>query len=115
MTDIKRIDNKGHLHKAVIHNGTVYLAGNSGSPELSFEDQCREVMQMIDDNLAKAGTDKSKLLQAIVWLHDIRTKEAFNAIWNDWIPDGCAPARACGQVGLGLPGKGIEITVIAAL
>src|SRR5690349_22782310 len=55
----------------------------------------RSILAAIDGLLAKAGTDKSKLLQATIWLQDIRTVDEMNKVWDAWVPQGCAPARAC--------------------
>jgi enamine deaminase RidA (YjgF/YER057c/UK114 family) len=64
--------------------------------------------------LAKAGTDKTKLLRATIWLSDIRTVDDMNKVWDTWVPAGCAPARACVEALLQGPEKKVEIQITAA-
>lgn len=115
MSEIERIETGARMSKAVIHNGTVYLCGQTGDADAPFEEQLRQTLDKIDRYLADAGSDRSKLLQAIVWLDDMRDFAALNAIWDAWVPEGHAPARACGEVRMARPGMRVEITVTAAL
>ena len=113
---INRIDVGARLSKVVIHGDTVYLAGLTADKTAgqSVGAQTQEILDAIDGLLAKAGTDKSKLLQATVWLQDIRTVDEMNKIWDTWVPQGCAPARACIEARLQSPAKMVEIRVTAA-
>ena len=113
---INRIDVGARLSKVVIHGDTVYLAGLTADKTAgqSVGAQTQEILATIDGLLAKAGTDKSKLLQATIWLQDIRTVDEMNKVWDAWVPQGCAPARACIEARLQSPAKMVEIRVTAA-
>jgi enamine deaminase RidA (YjgF/YER057c/UK114 family) len=113
---IQRIETGARMSKVVIHGDTVYLAGFTAAKSLDqgVGPQTKEVLEIIDGYLAKAGTDKSKLLRATVWLSDIRTVEEMNKVWDAWVPQGCAPARACIEALLQGPEKKVEIQVTAA-
>jgi Endoribonuclease L-PSP len=76
-------------------------------------EQTAEILSIIDGYLAKAGTDKTKLLRATIWLSDIRTVDDMNKAWEAWVPAGCAPARACVEALLQGPEKKVEIQVTA--
>ena len=113
---IERHETGPRMSQVVVHGNTVYLAGvvarnNSGN---SMTEQTKEILSTIDGYLAKAGTDKSKLLRATIWLSDIRTVEEMNKVWDAWVPAGCAPARACVEALLQGPEKKVEIQVTAA-
>ena len=94
---IQRIKTGARLSKAVVHGDTVYLAGLTAdvSAGRGVGEQTQEILAAIDALLKEAGTDKSKLLQATIWLQDIRTVDEMNKVWDAWVPQGCAPARAC--------------------
>jgi enamine deaminase RidA (YjgF/YER057c/UK114 family) len=113
---IQRHDTNARLSRVVVHGDTVYLAGLTADKTAgqSVATQTQEILASIDGLLAKAGTDKSKLLQATVWLQDIRTVDDMNKIWDAWVPAGCAPARACIEARLQSPAKMVEIRVTAA-
>jgi enamine deaminase RidA (YjgF/YER057c/UK114 family) len=113
---IQRIESGTHLSKVVIHGNTVYLAGMTANKTLgqSVTEQCREILSMIDSYLAQAGTDKSKLLKANIWLTDIGTWAEMNAVWNAWITPGQPPARATVEAKLANAKANIEIMVEAA-
>ena len=112
----QRIDAGPRLSKIVVHGDTVYLAGLTAdkSAGQSVAAQTQEILTAIEALLAKAGTDKSKLLQATIWLQDIRTVDEMNKVWDAWVPSGCAPARACVEARLQSPAKMVEIRVTAA-
>ena len=116
LVSINRIDVGARLSKVVVHADTVYLAGLTADKTAgqSVGAQTQEILTAIDALLAKAGTDKSKLLQATVWLQDIRTVDEMNKVWDAWVPQGCAPARACIEARLQSPAKMVEIRVTAA-
>jgi enamine deaminase RidA (YjgF/YER057c/UK114 family) len=113
---IQRIETGPRMSRVVIHGDTVYLAGLTANKTVnqSLAEQTREILAMIDDLLAKAGTDKTKLLKATIWLSDIRTVDEMNKVWAAWVPSGHAPARACIEALLQGPEKKIEIQVTAA-
>src|SRR5690242_12055202 len=113
---IQRIDVGPRMSKIVIHGDTVYLAGLTADKALGqgVGEQTREILAMIDGFLAKAGTDKSKLLTATIWLSDIRTVDEMNKVWDAWVAPGQTPVRACIEALLQGPEKKIEIQVTAA-
>jgi enamine deaminase RidA (YjgF/YER057c/UK114 family) len=113
---IERMETGPRMSRIVIHGDTVYLAGLTANKTVgqSLAEQTAEILALIDGLLAKAGTDKSKLLKATIWLSDIRTVDEMNKVWDAWVPPGCAPARACIEALLQGPEKKIEIQVTAA-
>lgn len=120
MTDITRIDPTEppmpRMSRAVVHNGTVFLAGlTAGDTSLDIQGQTRDVLERIDHYLAEAGTDKSHLLQAQVWITDMRHFQAMNEVWNGWVDPANQPARACVEANLARPGLLVEVMVTAAL
>ena len=112
---INRLESDQRMSQAVIHNGTVYLAGQVGSPGDDTAAQTRESLATIEDLLAAAGTDKSRLLQATIWLADMADFEAMNAVWDAWIGGQNPPTRATGHVKLASPDYRVEIIAVAAL
>ena len=113
MTNIERIEIGPRMSHAVIHNGVVYVSGVV-SAGASVRQQTRNVLEGIDATLERAGTDKSKILSATVWLADIRKFDEMNRVWDAWVSPGNAPARACVEAKLAIPGYEVEIAVIAA-
>ena len=83
------------ISKVVEHGGIVYVCGMLPDPVGDITAQTRQVLERIDEALRLAGTDKSKLLTAQVWLSDMRLFEAHNAVWNEWVDPDNAPVRAC--------------------
>lgn len=114
MTDIIRIEPGKRMTNAVVHNGIVYLAGVVGEPRGDVASQTREVLAEIDRLLALAGSDKTRILRAQIWLADIATFEQMNAVWDAWVAPGQAPARATGEARLATPDYLVEIIVTAA-
>jgi enamine deaminase RidA (YjgF/YER057c/UK114 family) len=111
---IKRIQTGPRMSQAVIHNKTVYLAGQvAAGPSVAA--QTREILASIDALLAEAGTDKSRLLSATIWLTDMAAFAEMNAIWQAWVIPGETPARATVQSAqLASAEYKIEIAVVAA-
>ena len=116
MSDIVRIDQNARRSRALIHNGTVYLSGQvPDDRSTSVADQTRQVLEKIDALLAEAGSDKSRLLSAQVWLASMDDFSAMNAVWDAWVTPRQTPTRCCGKVELNDPKCLIEITAIATL
>jgi len=113
MTDIQRFDQNGRMSQMVIHGDTIYLAGQVASGD-SVAAQTQSCLDQIDALLAKAGSDKSKLLSAQIWLADIADFAEMNDVWDAWVAPGQAPARAAGTSDLALPEFRVEIIVTAA-
>ena len=114
---ITRIEVGPRMSQAVVHGNTVYLAGQvAANPEgASVGEQTRQILGQIDALLAKAGTDKSKLLSATIYLTDIATFAEMNAQWDGWIVAGATPARATVEANLAARVYKVEIAVIAAI
>lgn len=114
---IERKRGNHRMSQIVTHGGLVYLAGQvaSGAPGESVAAQTRDVLARIDQFLAEAGTDKSKVLTASIWLTDIATFDEMNAVWDAWLAPDAAPARACVEARLAAPQYTVEIMVTAAL
>lgn len=115
---IQRIDCKKRYSEAVIHNNTVYLSGQVPwkFEDYDFDIQAKEVFDLIDEQLLKAGTDKTKLLSLRIYLRNPDDYELMNTVFDKWIPVGCAPTRATiGNVIFPNPKWQIEVVAIAAL
>lgn len=113
---IERIEVGKRMSQAVVHNDTIYLAGqvahqNAGK---SVGEQTQEILENIDRLLAEAGTDKTRLLSAQIWLSEISSFNEMNEVWDAWVAEGNAPARACVESRLAAPKFTVEIMVIAA-
>lgn len=111
---IRRIDVGPRMSDIVIHNNTVYLAGQVGDGATVAE-QTKDTLAKIDALLAKAGSSKSKLLQTIIWLDDMANFAEMNAVWDAWVDPANTPARATGEAKLAAPKYNVEIIVTAAL
>ena len=113
---IKRIGDANTIADAVIHGDTVYLAGHVAEDPISASvyEQTKNVLAQIDATLAAAGSDKTKILRANIWLADIATFAEMNKAWGEWVPKGQAPARATVEAKLALPKWKVEIMVTAA-
>lgn len=111
---ITRIQSNHRMSEAVVHGDTVYLAGQVGEPGTDITAQTRKVLTEIDALLAAAGTDKSKILSATIWLADIGDFGAMNAVWDSWVDQANPPARATSEGKLAAPGYLVEIIVVAA-
>ena len=112
---IRRIDVGPRMSQIVIHGNTVYLAGQVGTPNASVAEQTRSILATIDGLLAKAGSDKTKILQTIIWLDDMANFAEMNKEWDAWVPQGHTPARATGEAKLAAPKYLVEIIVTAAI
>ncbi|MGA1181012.1 MAG: RidA family protein [Marivivens sp.] len=113
---ITRIETGKRMSQAVVHNGIAYLAGQVGNPGDDVTAQTRTVLAEIDRLLAAAGTDKTKLITAQIWLADIATGfAAMNAVWDEWVSPGNTPARYTGEAKLAGPEYLVEIIVTAAV
>ena len=114
--EIKRIEVGPRMTQAVVHGDTVYLAGQVAfdKPGASVTEQTGNVLARIDKFLGEAGSDKSKLLTATIWLTDIGDFGEMNAVWDTWVAEGNTPCRACVESALASPDFNVEIQVIAA-
>lgn len=111
---IKRFDTGPRMSQAVVHGSVVYLAGQVALGA-SVTEQTGAVLAQIDHLLAAAGTDKSKLLSATIYLTDMATFGEMNAVWEAWVSPGNTPARATVEAALATPDYKVEIVVVAAI
>jgi enamine deaminase RidA (YjgF/YER057c/UK114 family) len=113
---IVRKTTSARMSKIVIHNNTIYLAGQVGADfTADVQEQTRTTLAKIDDLLEAAGSDKTRLLAATIYLRNIDAHFALmNEVWESWVPAGSAPARACVQAQMARPSILVEISIIAA-
>jgi enamine deaminase RidA (YjgF/YER057c/UK114 family) len=113
---VERHDVGSRMSKAVVHGNTVYLAGIvADNPKgKGIREQTQDILSQIDGFLAKAGTDKSKLLSANIWITDMANFAEMNAVWDAWVAPGNTPARATVEARLAAPDYKVEIMVVAA-
>lgn len=113
--EIQRFEVGPRMSNAVVHGDTVYLAGVvAADATQDVKGQTTQILSAIDRLLAQAGTEKSKLLRANIWLTDITTFGQMNEAWDAWVVPGCTPARATVESKLAGAGLLVEIQVIAA-
>ena len=114
MTTISRIATGQRMSQAVIHGQTIYLAGQVGTPGTSVTAQTQEILEKIESLLEQAGSDKTQILSATIWMASMDSFDEMNAVWDAWVPEGHAPARATGESALATPEHLVEILIIAA-
>lgn len=113
---IERIGVGPRMSAAVVHGHTIYLAGQVADKAAgrSVGEQTEEILGIIDGLLAKAGSDKTKILSTTIYLADIKTFAEMNAVWDKWVAQGHTPARATVEAKLAAPPYTVEIVCIAA-
>lgn len=111
---IERFHTTARMSRVVRHNGIVWLCGQVGAGATVAE-QTRECLSRVDALLAEAGSSRRDILQATIWLAHMADYDAMNAVWDGWIPEGCAPARACGEARLAGSDLLVEVIVTAAV
>jgi enamine deaminase RidA (YjgF/YER057c/UK114 family) len=114
---LKRIDAGKRMSSAVVHGGKVYLAGfvAEAAAGKSVNEQTKDILRQIDVVLNKAGTSKTNIIKANIWLTNIKTFAEMNAAWDAWVVPGQTPARATVESKLAAPGLDVEIMVEAAI
>ena len=114
---IKRIGAGNRMSEAVIHGGKAYLSGfvAEAAKGKSVKEQTKDILGQIDDVLKQAGSDKTKILKANIWLTDIKTWAEMNEAWDAWVVPGQTPARATVESKLAAPGLDVEIMVEAVI
>ncbi len=113
---VQRFDVGPRLSEMAVHNGVCYLAGQvaaDGSADITGQTQ--QVLGAIDALLARAGTSKRNLLRVEIFITDLADFPAMNAVWEAWLPEGCAPPRATVKAQLARPEWKVEMVVTAAL
>ncbi len=115
MAEIKRISPGPRISGAVAHGDTVYVAGTvAADPSVGVKGQTEQILKRIDELLAAAGTDKSKIVSATVWLSNMGTYDEMNSAWDAWLDKANPPARATVESRLATPKYQVEIACIAA-
>lgn len=117
MSHITRIETDPRRSRAVVYNGMVFVGGMTADDRsLDIAGQTRQTLEKIEAYLAKAGTDKSRVLTAQIWIKDLdRDFAAMNEVWNAWTAPDAAPTRATAQCEMGAPDILVEIIVTAAV
>jgi len=114
MNNIERIGTNKRMSQIVKNSNTIYLSGQVGNKDTKdLKKQTSEVLEKVENLLKDAGTDKSKILSATIYLTDINFFEDMNEVWDNWLPQNCAPARATVEAKLALPELLVEICIIA--
>ncbi|MDB9741826.1 RidA family protein [Akkermansiaceae bacterium] len=115
---IQRQQTKQRMSRIVIHNETIYLCGQvckDTTTETEITAQTASMLDKVDELLLEAGSDREHLLSATVYVRDMKDFAAMNAVWDAWIPEGHAPARACVEARMARPELLVEISVVAAV
>ncbi len=113
---IQRMEIGARMSEVAVHNGTIYLAGQVASDaRADIQGQTRQILAEIDTWLARAGSDKSKILMAQIFLTDLADFAGMNEVWDAWVVPGQTPPRATVQAALAKPGWKIEVVVTAAV
>jgi len=111
---IERSKTGQRMSQIVKHGETVYLAGQVGDGATVAE-QTQDCLNKVEALLAEAGSSTQHILQAIIWLADMGDFAEMNEVWDAWVPEGHAPARACGEAKLAAPKFKVEVIVTAAV
>jgi enamine deaminase RidA (YjgF/YER057c/UK114 family) len=112
---IERIETKKRMSRIVKHNGTVYLCGQvCADAEQGIKEQTETMLAKVDTLLEQGGSDRTQILSATIYIKDMQDFAAMNEVWDDWVPEGYAPARACVQASMARESLLVEISVIAA-
>jgi len=113
MSKILRTEPNAIMSKAVEYHGFVFTQGMvARNLDADVTGQASDILDQMDALLEEHGTDKTRLLQAQIWLKDIADREALNRVWSAWLPEGLAPARACVQAVLADPRMLVEIMLV---
>ena len=113
---VQRFDAGPRMSEMTVHGGVCYLAGQiAEDTSQDITGQTRQVLAAIDALLARAGSDKTRVLRAQIYLADLADFTAMNAVWDQWLPKGAAPARATVEAKMAKPSILVEISIVAAL
>lgn len=112
---IQRYEGNGRMSKAVVHNGVLYLCGQVDGSSNDVKEQTREVLMKVETLLHKYGSDKNRILSAVIHLSDMSLFNEMNKVWDEWIFNGCEPVRTCVEAKLAKESLLVEVTVTAAL
>ena len=111
---IERIETKKRMSRIVKHNGTIYLCGQvCKDAEQGIKEQTESMLEKVDLLLEQAGSGREHILSATIYIKDMKHFAEMNDVWDNWVPDGYAPARACVQASMAREALLVEISVIA--
>ncbi|ATX81617.1 Enamine deaminase RidA, house cleaning of reactive enamine intermediates, YjgF/YER057c/UK114 family [Mariprofundus ferrinatatus] len=112
---IERLETKQRMSRVVKHNGTIYLCGQvCKDAEQGIREQTQTMLDKVDELLIKAGSDRRHILSATIYIKDMKYFAEMNEVWDNWVPEGDAPARACVTANMAREALLVEISVIAA-
>ncbi|QQX80681.1 RidA family protein [Shewanella sp. KX20019] len=112
---IERIDTKSRMSRIVKHNGTIYLCGQvCKDAEQGITEQTSSMLEKVDGLLTQAGSDREHILSATIYVKDMQYFAEMNAVWDAWVPEGHAPARACVAAKMAREALLVEISIVAA-
>lgn len=114
MSEIQRYGVTPRWSDAVIHGGVAHFVEVADDPQQDMHGQVSQVLAQIDGRLALVGSDRTRLLQVLIYIADLADGPILNGLWDKWVPTGHAPARACVQAGLA-PGYRVEMVITAAV
>ncbi|MEP0073626.1 MAG: RidA family protein [Marinomonas sp.] len=115
MATIERMEVGQRMSRIVKHNGTVYLCGQVGADaNTDIAEQTQTMLDKVEALLEQAGSSKEHILSATVYIRDMKDFAAMNAVWDAWVPEGFAPARACVEARMARPELLVEVSVVAA-
>ncbi|MCH4889086.1 RidA family protein [Acidaminobacter sp. JC074] len=114
--EIKRFEGTGRMSRAVVHNQTVYLCGQThGEKDADVKEQTKVCLEKVEALLEKYGSDKRHILSTTIYLKDIALFQDMNSVWDAWVEDGFEPARACVEAKMAREDILVELSVIAAV
>lgn len=112
---IERLETGQRMSRIVNHNGTIYLCGQvCKDATQGIQEQTSSMLEKVDDLLEQAGSDKEHILSATIYIKDMKYFGEMNGVWENWLPEGHAPARACVQASMAREALLVEISVVAA-
>lgn len=113
---ITRIETKQRMSKIVIHNDTIYLCGQvAEDASKDIQEQTQTMLDKVDVLLGQAGSDREHILSATIYIKNMNLFSQMNEIWDNWVPKGHAPARACVEAGMAREELLVEVSVVAAV
>ncbi|MBL7004749.1 MAG: RidA family protein [Gammaproteobacteria bacterium] len=112
---IKRIETAKRMSRIVKHNGTIYLCGQvCKDAEQGIKEQTKSMLEKVDALLEQAGSDRNHILSATIYIKDMKYFSEMNEVWDNWVAEGHAPARACVEAAMAREALLVEISVVAA-
>ena len=112
---IERIETKKRMSRIVKHNGTIYLCGQvCKDADQGIVEQTKSMLEKVDELLLQSGSDKKHILSATIYIKDMKYFSDMNVVWDNWLPEGYAPARACVEASMAREALLVEISVVAA-